>query len=221
MYVQNHRTLIPIIFYFRHQLRTYVQKSSKHSTTTFENIDAFTTQLSEQKAQKWDKINTKIFQLFKCVHQTIHNEYNEKIDQITDEQIHTYVAKLIENHDQIKIKELVNYCYEKNIMLDRKVLVALTSLCAHYGDKDNVIKLIKLGKNTGIIGDNDLVWKQYLAEALWISGNVQDSIGVLRELYVQSQLRSNISLLLRFLISQTIEQRTEAVLGKFIAFNPA
>lgn len=218
--IENYKLMVPIIYKTLENIqpiRYFVHKSDENDyESSVDVVDEFTKKLIQRKSEKWDAINLSKSKLFTLLKKNDNNHINiNELSVMSDQEFNNILRKYIAIENFGAIKTLINYCIVNEKVLDFKVLLSLLSICGHYGDKANVLRLIDLGKKVKVVNDSNITQcQQYEAEALWIQGNVRSSIEIFKNLYINNfYLRRNLCLLLRFLIGRTTESRTEAILG--------
>ncbi|KAF5294431.1 hypothetical protein FQA39_LY13416 [Lamprigera yunnana] len=183
-------------------------------------LDNFTTQLMQRKSDKW--VLKKITGNANCKQQPAKLVPNQKVqlNTVNLEKLDNILQEALENDDEKCIRNAVYWCIANKKIPNLSVLIQILSLYSHAGDKDIVIKLVKLCE----VLDTEILkqysnFKHYLAEAIWVKGNIKDSINLFESLYVSNpSLRRIIRNMLKYLIKDGVANRSEAVLLNIIEF---
>ncbi|KAF5283530.1 hypothetical protein FQR65_LT13852 [Abscondita terminalis] len=182
-------------------------------------MDDFTTQLMQKKSDKWEIKRTK-----RCVsdnHEQLKCATNYKMSYpLYPQEIYSMLQDALEVENKDSIKNSIEWCIINQYVPELSLLLKVFSFYSHSGNKMMILRLIDLCENL----DDTLLkqyshFKHYLAEVTWVKGNISEAIRLFEELYVHNVfLRRRIKNMLKYLVTDTISSRSEAVLLSIIEF---
>ncbi|XP_060516529.1 uncharacterized protein LOC132696016 isoform X2 [Cylas formicarius] len=122
--------------------------------------------------------------------------------------------KAINIGDHRNIIKLSTECIKYNKCPSLPILIQVLSICSENGDKQTITEIVGLcEKNQPEILDDNSYFQHYLAEAIWIKGNIIKSLRLFEQVYKENQfLRRRIRLMLQSLIADSILNHSEAAL---------
>lgn len=195
--------------------------SSKSISFELDALDAFTNQLVQRKSCKWEMLKQQrivmkdtFFNLEHCTAAPL-NEENTSIDELN-----VLFKTALEEFDHKQIMSLVSYCFKFKVCPSLSVFTQVLSIFSQNGDKEAIVKLQQLTKE--VQPDSTKAnsnFEHYLAEATWIRGDVSKALILYEEVYRNNVfLRRQIRLMLKYLIVDTIANRSEAALVNLTDF---
>lgn len=118
------------------------------------------------------------------------------------------------------IEKFVDQCVDGNKVIGEKsVLTMLEYFSTTSDNKRTLIKLIDLCKlNNQLLYDENCEFKHFIARNLWEKGNSDGALTLLDEAYEKANttVRTSIRSLFRFIVEDTVEKKSEAVLHRLI-----
>lgn len=214
--------LISFIRSIRRKSLTVATVRAKSILIDLDVLDDFTTQLMQKKTDKWESIKVKkLLPPTPVQIQPINKRFlPNQFERISIIELNTIFESHLDENDQLQLLELIKECitYKKspsNLIITN----TLTSL-AQAGNIDGISKIEELCSltNQEYLKEKSNL-KHYLAEATWLKGNVIKAIDIFEDVYDENPfLRRTIRLILRYLISVTISNHSEAVLVNLVSF---
>uniref|UniRef100_A0A6P7GGR0 Uncharacterized protein LOC114337896 n=1 Tax=Diabrotica virgifera virgifera TaxID=50390 RepID=A0A6P7GGR0_DIAVI len=183
-----------------------------------DTIDDFTTQLMQKKVDKWSCKKPIPNVSYGVKYIDNHSIADFSCLDIT--RINELFQQAIEKNDTSSVLELINQCISHRLCPTLSNLLYTLSVCSQSGDIATIKKIQLLYKETNVhILETHSNFKHYIAEAIWIKGNVQEALNLFKEVYKDNVLlRRRIRLMLKNLIVDIIENRSEAVLVNLVNF---
>lgn len=145
-------------------------------------------------------------------------ENNLNIENLHQTQIDNLLINAIESDSIKDVKEIIDQCmlYDKKLP-SFAIVKELFSLLSNYGCKyyiESVIILYK--KEHKLKCEHNSDFQHYLANCYWVLGNSTLALDIFRETYIISSnnliIRKEIRQMLRSIVSETITNKSEAVL---------
>lgn len=214
--------LINFIRSIRRKSLTVATVRAKSILIDLDVLDDFTTQLMQKKTDKWESIKVKkLLPPTPVQIQPINKRFlPNQFERISIIELNTIFESHLDENDQLQLLELIKECitYKKspsNLIITN----TLTSL-AQAGNIEGISKIEELCSltNQEYLKEKSNL-KHYLAEATWLKGNVIKAIDIFEDVYDENPfLRRTIRLILRYLISVTISNHSEAVLVNLVSF---
>lgn len=182
-----------------------------------DSMDNFTTQLIQKKVDKWSALKS----VSKVTH-AIKMEEDSSTDklQLRSDQINTFFQEFIELNDSSKVLDLIQQCISLEICPSLSNLLYALSVCSQCGNVDTIKKIHDLCKKTNpSILEPHSDFKHYIAEAIWIKGNIHEALILFKEVYQHNTLlRRRVRLMWKNLIVDIVASRSKAVLISIIHF---
>lgn len=173
-------------------------------------LDTFTTQLMQEKLVKWNKYASK------------NNDINIHFNKIKNLITPNNSELQCEYQQEVKTDQYVALIKDdlKNEFFPGNKIISIVKLCAQKGDKSQIIQIQTLCKEKhSKFLETHSHFKHYIAEAIWMGGNITESFTLFEEVYASNPtLRKKIRLILKNLIESTIHNRSEAVLINLTSF---
>ncbi|GJQ84373.1 hypothetical protein Trydic_g3851 [Trypoxylus dichotomus] len=184
-------------------------------------LDDFTTQLMQRKTDKWE--NLKIKRQFPLAVQS--EPVNKallrcRLSRITMTELNEIFEKFLDESDQQKLVTLIEECIPYKMSPSDMILTNMLTLFAQTSNIDGINKIQELCSitNLGFLRVNSN-FNHYIAEAIWLKGNVSRAIAMYEEVYQENPfLRRRIRLVLKYLILEAVSNRSEAVLVNLVSF---
>lgn len=151
-------------------------------------MDNFTNRLMQQQISKWEN---RVISKMKPTTNAIINlntDYNnpEKVSvkNLSIIEIDWLLQEAIDIDDNIKLIKLTKECIKYCKCPSLSVLLHVLSVCSQSGDKDTIIALVELceKQKPNILQDNSN-FEHYLAEAIWVKGNIARSLEIFEKIY--------------------------------------
>lgn len=142
----------------------------------------------------------------------------EKLDQ---NHIDHLVLTACRDKNNEFIEKFVDQCVAGNKVIGEDAILTLCEYLSAFSDNRTMIKLIELCKsNNRIVYDRNCEFQHFIAKNLWEKGNSDGALNLLDETYQNSNtsisVRKSIRLIFRFIIEDTVEKKSEAVLVRLI-----
>jgi len=117
------------------------------------------------------------------------------------------------------IEKFVDQCCTDNKVMGERSVLTLCEYFSTLGDNQSLIKLIELCKlNDRIVYDRNCEFNHFIARNLWERGNSDGALSLLDECYQRAttSVRKSIRLIFRYIIEDTVDKKSEAVLVRLI-----
>lgn len=214
---------------YRYYLKVICIEVPKHCKQTFhekaitldDTLEEFTSQLTQKKANKWNtqKIIQKPMNDYLPNNVEKNNSYSE-LNNYTIEEINLLFLDCIQIGDNSELMNLTKQCIQYKKCPSLSNLTHVLSLCAQNGDKETIVQLDELCEEFHPdIAKANSYFKHYLAEAVWVKGNISDSLKIFKEVYSENAfLRRRIRLVFKYLVQDIISTRSEAALINIVKF---
>nr|XP_023012217.1 uncharacterized protein LOC111502376 [Leptinotarsa decemlineata] len=201
-----------------------VQKNepNKALTAEFNSIDDFTTQLIQSKVNKWTAQNPiqpaakKVF-----IGQSACENELEDIASLNKEELNQLFQNTADSFDNEKLLRLMKQCIKLKRCPSLHHIFYTLSVSSKIGDKSTIEDIRQLCEYIcpEVLRTN-ANFQHYVAEAVWIKGNINESLRIFRNIYSNTtHLRRNIREMLKFLILNTVSRRSEVALVSIIKFS--
>ncbi|XP_056639032.1 uncharacterized protein LOC130446674 isoform X2 [Diorhabda sublineata] len=156
-----------------------------------DSMDTFTTQLIQKKVDKWSAMKSVTKKSYAI---KIEEDSSPDKLQLSSDQINTLFKEFIDLNDSCKIFDLIQQCIALEICPSLSHLLYALSEPHSY-------------------------FKHYIAEAIWIKGNIHEALILLKEVYQHNTLlRRRVRLIWKNLIVDIVASRSKAVLISIINF---
>lgn len=198
-------------FLSKHFLKSYY--SLQNLTLQNDPLDTFTTELIQNKLNKWN-IKKNVISENSGHYKIEPVNYESSFETLLLEEINKLFKDASEMQDENRLIALMKQClyFEKCPSVIH--IISVLKLCAHNGDKSLIHQIIKLCENfhPKFLNINSH-FKEYLAEAIWVNGNISGALKLFEEVYSNNcYRRRNIVLVLKLLLTEAVNKRSEAVL---------
>lgn len=140
-------------------------------------------------------------------------------DKLDQNHIDHLVLTACRDRNNEFIEKFVEQCVVGNKVIGEESVLTLCEYFSSFSDSRTLIKLIDLCKlNNRILYDENCEFKHFIARSLWQKGNSDGALSLLDEMYQKASLpvRKSIRLIYRFIIEDTVEKKSEAVLVRLI-----
>lgn len=210
---------------YRYYLKVVTVEVPKHCKQTFhekaitfdDTLEEFTSQLTQKKANKWN--------IQKVIEKSVNdylptNTEKNNCKNYTIEEINLLFQDCIQIGDNSELMDLIKQCIEHRKCPSLSNLIHVLTLCAQNGDKETIIQLTELCRefHPDVTRANSY-FRHYLAEAIWVKGNISDSLKIFKEVYSENAfLRRRIRLVFKYLVQDIISTRSEAALINIVKF---
>lgn len=178
-----------------------------------DSIDTFTTQLLQNKVNKWNEISKKCDSTVrKTEFKLIKDE--PSITKLSLNEINKIFEEAVQMEDDDKLIHLMKECICYKKCPSSTYILDTLQIFAQRGEKSLILGIEQLcnERNPTLLAKNSN-FKHFLAEAIWVKGNIPESLTLFKEVYVNNSfLRRRIKLRLKMLIGTAIDKQSEAVL---------
>ncbi|XP_056639031.1 uncharacterized protein LOC130446674 isoform X1 [Diorhabda sublineata] len=182
-----------------------------------DSMDTFTTQLIQKKVDKWSAMKSVTKKSYAI---KIEEDSSPDKLQLSSDQINTLFKEFIDLNDSCKIFDLIQQCIALEICPSLSHLLYALSVCSQCGNVDTIRRIQDLCKKTNpSVLEPHSYFKHYIAEAIWIKGNIHEALILLKEVYQHNTLlRRRVRLIWKNLIVDIVASRSKAVLISIINF---
>ncbi|KAJ8960228.1 hypothetical protein NQ318_003953 [Aromia moschata] len=193
----------------------------KSITLEVDTLDDFTSQLIHKKADKWST-QRNVKKMFNDTEVTLNKNFEHgNVRELSVERINHIFQELIEVSDNLAILDLMTQCISYRKCPSLSNLIYALAYCAQNGDKKKIMEIRRFcGEfypDTLRVNSN---FEHYVAEAVWIKGNVPESLAIFRKVYEDNPyLRRRIRLTFKYLVEDIVSNRSEATLINIIKFS--
>ncbi|XP_018563048.1 uncharacterized protein LOC108904839 [Anoplophora glabripennis] len=196
------------------------QKFHEKAITFDDTLDEFTSQLTQKKANKWNIQKDPKKPMNDCLSNTEINNTLSELKDYSIEKINLLFKDCIELGNNLDLVNLTRQCIEYRKCPSLSNLTHILTLCAQEGDKNLIILLDELCEEFHPdIAKANSNFRHYLAEAIWVKGNILESLKMFKEVYSENAfLRRRIRLVFKFLTQDIISTRSEAALINIVKF---
>lgn len=193
-----------------------------------ESLDTFTENLVQEKGIKWSSVFIRIPDKYKnrlvatCLEKPCENIINDilPLNSLDIIQIVKFLRDSMNTSNIKLISSTLEYCRAQNIILPSDILNDVVALFAVHGYVDGISLVQSLCESS-----NPAEFKlraqymHYLAEAIWVQGNIQESLKMFDKVYSEyPHQRSKVKIMLRHLFIHVIKNHGEASLVNIINF---
>lgn len=191
-------------------------------------LDDFTSQLMEHKSSKWE--NRKIIAQkrakekqfgSKVLSATRELNVENDIRCLSVDEVNLLFKRAIDFDDRLTVLELAKECVKYEKIPSLIILLQVLPVCSQSGDKDTIVDLVQLCEKLRpeILQENSH-FEHYLAEAIWVKGNIIKSLQIFEKVYRENiYLRRRIRCILKYLILDSVTNHSEATLVNIIRFS--
>lgn len=140
----------------------------------------------------------------------------EKLDQ---NHIDHLVLTACRDKNNDFIEKFIDQCAARSRVISEDSILILCEYLSSFSDNRTMIKMIELCKlNNRTVYDQNCEFKHFIAKSLWEKGNSERALALLDETYQEAStsVRKSIRLIFRFIIEDTVENKSEAVLVRLI-----
>nr|XP_022907348.1 uncharacterized protein LOC111418877 [Onthophagus taurus] len=197
--------------YCVHFLVRLINHRKKSILVEVDALDAFTSHLVNEKANKWENMKIKTKSFVPVSNLKINRVHQNIQRNVTIESLSGALQEGIEENNVESIMEILEECKRRKV-ISLNVSMNVLSYFAQIGHIEG-IKLIQEmyvdvnPRVLSIYGD----FQQYLAEATWIKGNIPKALLIFLEVYKNNRcLRQNIRIVLRYLYYNASQKNSEA-----------
>jgi hypothetical protein len=185
---------------------------------TSDSLDSFTDEIVQRMADKW-KCNVQ--KTIKCetgrttndIHKQnlqVHPEaYNVDVDVNSIDEL---ITKALHSKEYKLVIHILNSSVRKKCCPSPELLVEAASVFSRTGSKTgvHVVKSVCEFLNQNEF-HNQAKYQHYMAEALWVSGNVSEALDMFADVYkYHPSLRRKVRNMTKFLFAECISNRSEA-----------
>lgn len=175
-------------------------------------LDNFTNQLMQDKLYKWNKIAPKKHEIPMIEKEIEEDKYESNFETLTSEEINNLFKEAKLNEDNARLINLMKECIFHKQCPSLTNITSVLSLCAQKGNKSLIFKIVELcnEQQPQLLVANSY-FKHYLAQTIWLNGNIPESLRLLEEVYTSNNfLRCKIRLILKDLISDAVNTKSGA-----------
>ena len=180
--------------------------------TKCDPFDSFTSKLVQERKEKWKYLNKKMKNVNRTVVCNDASENYYKACDIDLIAVNELIRKAIDSKLHNIIFSLLNICKSKNICPSLALLLEVVGIFSRQGNKsgiEDVQSVCKIHNQEGYVVNAE--FKHYLAEATWVNGNVEGSLGMFEDVYKNyPSLRRRVRNMSKYLISECVNNRSEA-----------
>lgn len=208
---------------FNYQTLKFYQDDVKVHKIKADSLDDFTSKLIQTKSYKWQTRKESFPKVSINKSQNIQSNTNNEgtLKEPCSSNINELLKNAVEANDTPNIKKIIQYCLKINHCPSIANTINVFSICSQSGDKETVDKLILLcEKLSPQILEENSHFRHYLAEVIWVKGNIKKSLDLFEIVYKENPiLRRRIRLMLKYLIGNVVTNRSEAALVNIIRFS--
>ncbi|CAH0550990.1 unnamed protein product [Brassicogethes aeneus] len=201
----------------------HFSQHNKAITLEVDAIDDFTSQLLQKKTHKWERKKAKAESIINnnYLKRLQENDKIEGIKEMDNDYLNTVFQNAIDSEKENVLIDLTNQCIELRRCPSFTILLHILSIFSRKGDNKTIIKIEELCKelNPKITKDNSN-FDHFLAEAIWVKGNITDSLKIFEKVYRENSLiRRRIRIMIKSLTKHVISNKSEAALVSLIKFS--
>lgn len=176
-------------------------------------LDNFTTHLMQAKCNKWRNLLNRT-KLLRNTEPVQFQKANVLVDSLSDSRLNSETSRAIEDGDMQCLDDLVRQFSRFQRLPSMPVLLRVLWLYFQAGDIDGIECLSRVYADIDSASAKDNAsFDDFAAGAIWISGDITKAIHMYENVYRNNSiLRSRIRMALKFLISDSIDKRSEAAL---------
>lgn len=192
-----------------------------------ESLDTFTENLVQEKGIKWLGAFIRIPENYKHTLPVTHMKQSDvninnvsplKLQDITE--IVKFLRQSVNNYNTKLIATILQSCEAQSIIVPSDILNDIAALFAVHGYKDGIYLAQNLCKSSNPVEFKiNARFLHYVAEALWIQGNIKQSLKMFDQVYDEyPHKRSEVKVMLRRLFIHVIKMHGEASLVNIVNF---
>lgn len=206
-------------------INKYLLSSDVNQALTLDEgaVDEFTTQLMHKKWNKWEtkRIKRKSNSSQEFQYKTQVNETKINIHLLDVSELDILIKDTLESNNVTYLQDIIVECLALKRLPTLIILLKVFAFYSQCGDKETLLKLIELyNKTHPITSKENSEFMHYIAEAVWVKGNVTEALLIFEDIYRSNlYLRRRIKLMLRHLIADSISKQSEVVLVLIINFS--
>ncbi|XP_030760085.1 uncharacterized protein LOC115885345 [Sitophilus oryzae] len=192
-------------------------------------LDDFTDRLMQRKVHQWENNKKKLLAqsknktniVLKPKQSIFYSKEHSNIENLTINRINSLLQEAIRFNDNEKLMDITRQCIKYNKCPSLSQLSPALAICSQNGDKDTIVQIVQLCENTRPeILEGNSNFEHYLAEAIWVRGNIVKSLEMFEKLYRENNfLRIKIRCILKNLIPTIITNQSQASIVKIIKFS--
>lgn len=140
-------------------------------------------------------------------------------DKLDENHIEHLVLTACRDKNNEFIEKFVDQCIDRNKVVGENAVLIMCEYFSTLSDSRTLIKVIELCKcNNRFVYDQNCEFKHFLARNLWEKGNSDGALTLLDEAYEQANItvKTSIRLMFRFIVNDTVDKKSEAVLVRLI-----
>ncbi|XP_066245008.1 uncharacterized protein [Euwallacea similis] len=187
-------------------------------------LDTFTSKLVQNKSSKWER--RKALARNQAAKTSTTDSFFMKnsphtIQHMDIESINNLFQQAIDYDDWKALTDLAKQCVKYDKVPSLAVLLNSVPLCSYNGDKDTIIWISQLcEKIRPELLEENSNFEHYIAEAVWIKGNIIKSLEIFQRVYKENvYMRRQIRNILEHLILSSVANHSEASLISLINFS--
>lgn len=214
------KTVLPLSY----TILKFMSSSVRNKVINLEEdaFDDFTTQLIQKQSSKWEAIQAKSTQMLdQCipVNQIANNSFTNK-HKVPENDIEKLLKNAIENEDIHQVMKLIDASIKCEYVPIKSVLLPVLRICSQKGKYETICKMKAMCENNyQQVLQQNADFKHYLAEALWVQGNICKSLKLFKDVYESNcDLRKSITNTIKNLILCSSLNHGEAVMCKILKF---
>lgn len=186
-----------------------------------DTFDDFTTHLIQKQSLKWEKIQAQYAQITQQSLSTKQDiDYSKPEVHCKLNEIEQHLKSAIQDENVHRITNLIDICSKQEYIPRKLLLLSALPICSEKGKYETVCKIkILCDTHYQEVVHQNADFKHYLAEALWVQGNICKSLDLFKTAYENNRfLRRKIVNILKSLILSTSLNQSEAVMYKTLKF---
>lgn len=198
--------------------------SSNHNFTTSislqqDAIDNFTSQLLQKSTTKW--VNLRLQKNKKLIECCMKDKIKIQFENLTQDKLDDLLKRYLDEFNYEQLNALISQCIKFKLCPSELVLLNVLSVFSQKGDMEIIKNVKNMCKEVNPkILESNYYFKHYLAEAIWINGNIKESLDLFEELYKNNiYIRRKIRNMFRCLLTDVTMNYSEAVLVNILAFS--
>lgn len=166
-----------------------VHQSFKDNTGTGV-LDDFTAQLMQKKSNKWEtkkKLALKKVKRNLLSADTLKRNIIIDTEQLDVNTINLLFEKAIDYNDTSTITDLTQKCIRDDKIPSLNILINALSVCSRNGDQNTIVEVSQLCEKVRpeILQENSN-FEHYIAEAVWIKGDIIKSLKIFERVYKEN-----------------------------------
>lgn len=203
--------------------RCFQARRDKNTSFVDEDVmDDFITQLTQRRCNDWNYTHKKFAnkELLPKLNKDYKVPVNVNLKGADIEQVNGLLESALQNEDYETMVAIVNECIKWEKCPSLSNLMKVLSTLAQNGERNIIVKLqVLYEKAQPKVLNANADFHLYLAEAMWIKGNINKALNLFANVYKSHIfLRRRIKLILKYLILDVVTNRSEGVLINLIDF---